>query len=106
MKRSVESEALLLPGVYYFQTVDIGSVELILSIPVSSLHFRFHCYRIPNTYYLEYLLFGILTIWNTYYLEYLLFGILTIWNTLILYWFHNVTMVSLITYILQISHHT
>src|SRR6266542_6726825 len=46
------------------------------------------------------------SIWNTYYLEYLLFGMVAIWNTLILYWFHHVTMVSLITYILQIQHCT
>ena len=76
-------------------------VERKLSIPVP---LRFHYYKIPNTYYLEYLLFGMPTIWNTYYLEYLLFGMRVIWNTLILYLFHPVSLVSLITYILQIPH--
>src|SRR6266498_1102769 len=67
--------------------------------------FRFHCY---TSSFITILLLqdSKYSIWNTYYLEYLLFGMVAIWNTLILYWFHHVTMVSLITYILQIQHCT
>ncbi len=61
----------------------LTSIERILPIPVSLPYYS--KYSIWNTYYLEYLLFGILVIWNACYLECLVFGMLSIWNTLILY---------------------
>src|SRR2546421_9982525 len=65
--------------------MDIRSVERILSIPVSSLYFRFY-------------------IWNTCYLEWLLFGILSYSTGFSkFHWFHSLSIYYRIPSVLRIN---